>query len=346
MTDINTDPRYQWWRDALAGKPQNAILNEPQCGFYSMGKGADREAVVIYAMDDGGLVADAHHFNPRGLRQGDEDFVLRLWPSCYSHPITSEVYWDAVEEGRWADTEGMVSPPKGVDAVPIGSNAPAEVNPFEEVTQEAENAIGALDAALPKPGDIPDKALADKLANAKDRLREIWAKAEGYRKAEKKPHDDAAKAVQLKWTPLQATIADAGARAEKAVAAYLKWAHNEQQRLQRAAEAKAREEERERLAKLAAIKEDEPVPEALIKPIEAPPPPERPRAGGGLSGRRTGLRKTYRAKIVDYQKALGYFGQTDEVKAVVQSLADALARSAAHIAAEGCEVIEEEEGTT
>lgn len=355
MTNIDTDRRYAWWRLAIQGRAPEAILAEPECGFFWMGRGTARQPVAIF--HDGHDVGVVTGFD-RTPGTVDE-----IWPRCYSHPITDEVYWDTVDNRRWADLEGIVAPKPVEEAaaepggnLAIGSNQPPEpIDPLEEITDEVEAAIRQLDLVLPKPGEVVKiKAEADKIANSKDRLRELWQKADKQRVVEKTPHDEASKAVQARWRPLvekdTGTIAAAAGRAEKALAAHLKWARDEQARIEREREAarqaeekRLREEHEAAVAEARAAAEPEPEPPA---PVEAPPPPEPVRVGGGLSGRRTGLRASnYRAVIGDYEKALEFFKDNAKVREVVQSLADALARSAAHTAAPGCTVTHDE-GTT
>jgi len=356
MTDIDTDRRYAWWRLALQGRAPQAVISEPECGFYAVGRGSDRKPVAIFH--------DGHDLGTVAGFDRTPATVDEIWPRCYSHPITDEVYWQAVDDRRWADLEGIVAPkpveeraaePGGSLSIGGSNHPPEGLDPFEEITDEVEAAIRQLDLVLPRPGEVVKiKAEADKIANSKDRLRELWQKADKQRTVEKTPHDDASKAVQARWRPLVekdvGTIAVAASRAEKALAAHLKWARAEQERIEREREAarlaeekRLREEHEAAVAAAQAAAEPEPEPPA---PVEAPPPPEPVRVGGGLSGRRTGLRRTnYRAVITDYPTALAHFRDSPTVRAAVQALADALARSAAHEAAPGC-TITFDEGTT
>lgn len=359
MTNLDTDPRFQWWRDALAGRAPEAVIDDPQPGFYWTGRGTERKPVVIYP-GEGELLADVGFggTTSKGLSASE------VWPRCYSHPITDEVYWDTIDNGRWADLEGIVEPKPAEEApvepggnLAVGSNNPPEdIPPIVAITEEVDNAIAALNAILPKPGEVvKDQALADRLANSQDRLRELWTKANKQRIIEKRPHDEAAAAVQALWKPLVeekvGRIHAAASKAAAAVTGYLKWAKAEQERIQREAEAAAARErerlEQERLQREAeAAETGEPIPEEPEVVVEAPPPPEPVRVGGGLSGRRTGLKaKNYRAVINDYPKALEFFAENPKVRETVQALADALARSAAHTAAPGCTVTHDE-GTT
>lgn len=343
--NIETDERYAWWRLALEGRAPQAVIDDPQCGYYSRGKGEKREPVAI---------------TPEcaflGFDQAMVDTV-EIWPSVYSHPVTDEAYWEAIDNRRWSDLEGIVAakPVEDPAAVPFGSNQPADVDPLAAITEEVDAAIRQLELVLPKPGEVvKDKETADKIANSKDRLRELWSRADGQRKVEKAPHDEAAAAVQARWKPLVEArfgrIAAAGEKAETALAAHLQWARAEQRRIEQEREAARLAEERRRqeehakaLAEAEEKGEPEPEPPA---PVAAPPPPEPTRVGGGLSGRKTGLKKSnYRARIDDYPKALESLKDNPKVREAVQACADALARSAAHIAAPGCTVLYDEVST-
>ena len=317
---------FQWWQDAIDGKTPEAVIDDPQCGFYYTGRGADREPVAIYE-DDDGIVASIG-FDQRTIAP------TAIWPRCYSHPITSDKYWAAVDSGAWADTEGLIEPkppapdPTGKNVVL--SNEVEDDRPLEEIVDEKiEAALGVLNDTIPKNLDDITQEVADKLANSKDRLRELWKEAEEARKAEKKPLDEAAKAVQLKWKPVQEKAEVGGDKAERAIRHFLK-----REEAKRQAEARRREEERRqqeearRAAEEAAKVAGEPPPPEPEPVEEQEPEPERTRVGGALSGRRTSLRVTRRYAVIDdFDKALEYFKGRPEIRDVVQTMANAAARA-------------------
>lgn len=97
-----------------------------------------------------------------------------------------------------------------MSAAPIGHNSPPP-DPFEAFTTTlGDDLLEAHNWA--DSTAIETQAQADELSFLIDRLRKDAKAADEARAEEKKPHDDAAKAVQAKWKPLLD-------RADKAVAA-------------------------------------------------------------------------------------------------------------------------------
>lgn len=93
---------------------------------------------------------------------------------------------------------------------------------------------------------ITNEQQAEAVSSLLNRLRRVSKDADEARKAEKKPHDDAAKAVQAKWTPIIGKAELAASTAKRALAPYLK-AIEDQQR----AEAEAAKQEAMRLSQVA-----------------------------------------------------------------------------------------------
>ena len=80
------------------------------------------------------------------------------------------------------------------------NQAPAN-GPFDAIRQEIEDLFDtAKDFCDGEP--IADEAMADTITKLHDSLHEAGKRAEEMRVAEKKPHDDAAAAVQAKYNPL------------------------------------------------------------------------------------------------------------------------------------------------
>lgn len=127
---------------------------------------------------------------------------------------------------------------------PLGHNNPPEPTPLEAHTSNIEDLYAEagmwLDGAA-----IENQGQADEVTRLYDMLDKAAKAADKQRAAEKKPHDDAAKAVQAVWKPL-VDKADRAAKAAKTVLG--KWMVAEQQRLHREAEEarKAAEAEAER----------------------------------------------------------------------------------------------------
>jgi hypothetical protein len=124
------------------------------------------------------------------------------------------------------------------------ANAPAD--PATLFREEIDDLL--LEARNYLDGEpIENETQADAVSSLLNRLRRVSKDADDARKVEKKPHDDAAKAVQAKWTPIIAKADLAASTAKEALAAWLR-AVEEKQR----AEAEAARAEAERLAQIAA----------------------------------------------------------------------------------------------
>jgi hypothetical protein len=124
------------------------------------------------------------------------------------------------------------------------ANAPAEpaVLFAEEVDDLMLEARNFLDGE-----PIANEQQAEAVSSLLNRARRVAKDADEARKVEKKPHDDAGKAVQAKWTPIISKAELAQSTAKQALAPWLRQVEEKQR-----AEAEAARVEAERLAKIAA----------------------------------------------------------------------------------------------
>lgn len=199
----------------------------------------------------------------------------------------------------------------------VGHNAPPEPTPFERARDEIEKFYG--EALLWCDGEpIANQGQADALNLLKNKIREAEKAAEGARKDEKKPHDDAIAEIQGRYNPLIAdrknkTVTGKTTLAieacDKMLAPWLKKQADEQ-----AAAAKAAREEAERVAReaeaairaasaatdLAASEAAEALlRQAKIADADAKRAEKaKPRAAGG-GGRASHLRTYYDGIVVD-----------------------------------------------
>lgn len=203
--------------------------------------------------------------------------------------------------------------------VAIGDNAPS---PFDEVRIELEDlrleAGNWLDGA-----EVKSQAEADELGKLLDKVRQAAKKADTYRAAEKKPHDDAAKAVQDKYNTLigdTKSVVGVAVRIEKAVkTAIMGWLRkvNEEQERQRK-EAAERERQAREQAELAmacthqttdiderdaALRDVDIARQAAIDLAAA----NKAKAQAQTGGRAIGLRTVYRPEISDLKAALTHY---------------------------------------
>ena len=124
------------------------------------------------------------------------------------------------------------------------SNAPPE--PVVLFKEEVDDLL--LEARNHLDGEpIANERQAEAVSSLLNRLRRVAKDADEARKAEKKPHDDAAKAVQSKWKPILDKADLAVSTAKEALAPWLRKLEEKQRE-----EAEAARVEAERLARIAA----------------------------------------------------------------------------------------------
>ena len=193
---MTNDPAWQWWIDKLRGDIPLALSEStPHAGFYRWPKreayGAKRYFVPVayWPNEDGEL----------NCRIGEEDVTPErgrdIWVSVGAHPVSEEDYREVAERGgRWRDEHELVPMQR--------SNQPQvpEDNSFEALR----NAINEMslhgEARLSQPM-ISNQDEGDRIANFVGELSDLHRRANEARSNEKRPHDDAAKAVQAKWKP-------------------------------------------------------------------------------------------------------------------------------------------------
>lgn len=218
-------------------------------------------------------------------------------------------------------------------AVP-GSNSAGDQFPI--IRDRVDVLSGTANAWLQQVKEITD---AETATACEDFIAQVKAEikaAEDERKKQKQPHMDAGAAVDEKFRPLQVTL--------KMIADLLSplktgWLKREQERLKREAEEKEaaalkalEEAETAKATAPTTIEEAVRAEQAQKKADEAVADADR--AGkskaqlkGAFTSRATSLRTYWSARIVDYRMALLHYGEHDEVKAVIQKLADADART-------------------
>lgn len=200
-----------------------------------------------------------------------------------------------------------------------GGNNPPEPTPIEE----ARELVSLLDVEASAWFDgepIKNQKQADEVARLIDAARKAKQQFDKDRKAEKQPHDEAAKAVDAKWKPV---IADAERILEIAKAAQTPWLIKLDEE-KRAAEEKARKEaeakaaEARRLAEeadgsLAAAKaRDAAIEEAKRAEWKAQQAHnDKAGAKGAGMARTVSLRTTWRSLVEDRRAILNHIAKTD-----------------------------------
>ena len=181
---------------------------------------------------------------------------------------------------------------------------------------------------------VTSQEMHDELEKLYNGLHEAGKEAEELRKAEKKPHDDAAAAVQTKWNPyVQAKRGkvDMGKAALGDLLAV--WRRKvQEEKAARAAEAAAEAARLEQEAQDAIrassgnLEERERAEELLAESKEAARFAKRTDKAATTG---TGLRSVWKADLVDAGKALDWAFERDEAAflELVQGMADAVVRS-------------------
>lgn len=167
-------------------------------------------------------------------------------------------------------------------------------------------------------------------------LKKLAKEADEARKAEKKPHDDAAKAVQAAWAPIADKIDAALKSAEPILAAFLR----EEQRKADEAKAEAARKAREAEAAAAAARADAAAAATESARIEAEARaaelakaakaenraakagPTRVESATGLANR-AGLREVRSARIIDLARAVFHYRDHPDMADLILRLANA-----------------------
>lgn len=213
----------------------------------------------------------------------------------------------------------------------LGHNNPPEPSPFEAFTAHIgdlfEEAKNFLDGA-----GVNSDAEAEVVSRLLDEIRKAAKDADKARAEEKKPHDDAAKAVQARWKPILER-ADLAVDTCKRVLA--PWLAKKEAEARAAAEAARREAEEKARAAEAAMRASAETDlaareqaEALLKAAKQADrdatraEKARPQATGGA--RATTLRTIYRPELTEPSAALRHYvaTQPDEIKACLLRLAE------------------------
>lgn len=219
-----------------------------------------------------------------------EEFTVGGWLKCIA---VSENDWHmALESGRWDDGKPArtISKEEEHDIIPStpadeGGNMIFDEETGEEVDDfwlQIKTKLAALAkkaGALGKVTTIKGKGVlrvttlaeAEAAAKLRDDIREIGGLGEKRRKEEKKPHDDAAKAVQEKWVPVLAPASELAEALLNGIAAFQaaeearlaeearKQREAEEKRIREEREAELRREAEERAAEAAKAGESPPV---------------------------------------------------------------------------------------
>jgi hypothetical protein len=248
-----------------------------------------------------------------------------VWLWAAKNPVSKEDALHAFRHGRWPD-----------DPEPVKVKTNRSSDPFEAIKEEIEDEANRAREWLSRTS-IDSMTLCSQARNMQASLLSLFKRADKMREGEKKPHMEAAKAVDNKFRSLL-DAAKAAADALRVsfepflVAEETRRKEEERRKFEEAR--KAAEEERSRLlAERERWIEEDPVLALTSPPPELPVIPQEPatvkvQAGGG-TGRKAGLRSVWEATLVDYDAALRHYASNAKIRALVESLAAADVRAGA-----------------
>ena len=215
-----------------------------------------------------------------------------IWTWVADKPVTYEEFKARTETGRWPGE----APEPSSGAPVIGHNRPP-ADPIDVLNARIEEQAQLVHDWLElHQGGLQSQAEADQLADMVNALRALAKEADEERKREKKPHLDACREVDGKWKPVIERPQALAAQAKRVLTAWLR---------------KQREAERAR-AKAA---------------LDAGEKQARANPAAGHAKRKMVLRRRKVAVIENWQAATLHFLENEELRAVVQRLANAAARS-------------------
>jgi len=284
----------------LAGKDVPLHDGVPQVGFYKMrrGRNAPWLPVAIW-QKDGKLVC----------RVGNEmDAPENVWTYCCGNPVSKADAKHAFEKGSWPG-----------DVPSVGHNS-GDLSLADEINDTAETAVAWLEKT-----PITSKVLCDQAANWRAKLLDLKKRAEAEHKSTKQPHLDACRAVDAEFRPLIETAAGAADSLRNALTRFMA-AEEAKLRAEQEAQREAAEEAARKAREVAAAKgkpepEDAPLP--FLEPVKV--------QAGGQRGRKTGLREITKYVVTDYEAALAHVKDHADVKAAVEKVAAAMARTGAKV---------------
>ncbi len=321
--------RWAWYFNALRGNFGPIHENDPQQGYYrTRAKNKPWEPVAIFypeGSDD--LVA---------YRNGREvDDISALWTWACRNPISYEAYDKALHGGGFDDE------PQAAVA-PAGHNS-GDADPLEALRIEYLGDKELAEAFLKTP--IKTKADADKAAIWSKRLADIAKRATDQHKVEKQPALDETRRIDDKWRELKEEPKELSTKLKRHMDEYLR----EQDRLEQDRQRKAREEadriRREAEAAAAEASQDGDVAVAARaeqlaqQAADADREAQARNAAAGRTGAKVALRTFISAEITDIDALLIALRDREEIKELVQSLANRAAK--AGVSLPGMKIVEE-----
>jgi hypothetical protein len=319
---------YEFWKAAIEGKNPELSADDPQEGFYRIRRGKawipvaiwwhgerdendefteDAKLVCVIGFSDTAQVCD-----PLDIWDPKSSLPMSIWQAAAKSPVEEIPYRTAYDTGRWHDDAPEA--PRG-----IGDNLPEE--PVEQIKIELQGEAEIVDKFLATP--ITTQKQADTVGPWVDRLRKTAQRADKKREEEKRPYLEAGRQVDDKWRFVIAKATELTNKLKKHLKRFLdeqdlaareraRAAAAEAERLRKEAEKQKGQAEREELERKAA----EAAKHAVVENVSA-----------GRTGEKVSLRREKHAEITDYDVLLTALKDRNEVKDVVDTLAQRAARA-------------------
>lgn len=269
-----------------------------------------------------------------------QGFMAGSWPKCIA--CSEEEYNHAIDTGFWLDGKpSRIATDAQKLGVELGEGATGGNAPpsYELLSQQLDELTEKA-----RKHEVKDQASADAAKVLADRIKLLWDQADKERDTEKRPHDDASKAVQAKW---MAHMTPAEAERKNLLRTMNDWLAKEQQRLDEEArketdrrreaarvqyETDATElidadfEEKYGHAKPRPVVEGDTAPAAVFVPEVAAVQAPKATAGGAFT-RNASAKKEKKATIVDADKLFQAIKDSQDVLDFLQKKADASLRA-------------------
>jgi hypothetical protein len=184
-----SEAQWNFWLASMRGERPETTPGHPHSGFY---RDRSSRAVAIWYEGDVCRCEVTSGFRPRSIDEIDQvfSFVCRA-------PISRDLFMQIRDGGTWPEHVDMP------EARGIGDNSAGEVPPEEIIADQIEQLKTSAQQFIKDcGGSIASMDHANRGASFYERFYELELEAERTRVKLKKPHDDAADAVQKTWKPL------------------------------------------------------------------------------------------------------------------------------------------------
>jgi hypothetical protein len=334
----------RWWAAALKGQRGPINSNEPMTGYYrARNKNRQTNEETLYAVaywwHNGKCFCRS---NPPGtigaaptLTGDKHERMMASWPYVSKEPIEFDVYQSVLAGKPWPDqhvapkaapaetsdglphdAERQGTPPPAAGAVPPPAERTTEVDnsPQAVLRREIEAARAGITNYVKRDPDgkasslIDSDAMASAAQSLRSQLLTFSNKAKKAREDANRPHNDAIKANGQIWTPLEFL---AKSTADDLRDGPIK-AWEVHKREQAASAARAAQAATAASGTPVAPVSNAPAPSAKIK---------------GATGKAASVQEIKIAVIHDQDQVYAHFRNNEQVKAILQGLANAAVRA-------------------